>query len=442
MKPRILLVDDEEGIRFAVRDFLETSGYEVEEADSCRAAREILHKSVPDAVILDYKLPDGPSLDLVPHIKSPGDDAGLIVLTGHGSIDLAVEAMKAGADHFMTKPVDLPALKLILQRLLANRRTKKRDTATRVRSAPVRDPFLGSSPAIRRLREEARRVAAADTPVLLQGETGSGKGVLANWIHQNSARASETFVDLNCAGLSREFLESELFGHERGAFTGAVAAKQGLFELADEGTIFLDEIGDMDPGVQAKLLKVVEEKRFRRLGDVRDRLADMRLVCATHHDLSQLVAAQRFRSDLYYRLTAFRLVMPPLRERREDIPDLANHLVVAIGRDLGKPASRLSDSTLETLQRYAWPGNIRELRNVIERALLLTDTPEVTPDALRFDEASGADPLAATLADVERAHILRVLEAEGGHVERAATRLGIARSSLYQKLRDYGVASR
>ncbi|HSP15599.1 MAG TPA: sigma-54 dependent transcriptional regulator [Thermoanaerobaculia bacterium] len=439
---RILLVDDDEGIRFAVRDFLVTSGFEVEEADSCRSAREVLQKSVPDAVILDYKLPDGPSLSLIPHVKRPGDDAALIMLTGHASIDLAVEAMKAGADHFMTKPVDLPGLKIILDRVLANRRTHKRDTAARSRSVPQYDPFLGGSAAIRRLREEARRVAAADTPVLLQGETGSGKGVLATWIHQNSTRASEAFVDLNCAGLSREFLESELFGHERGAFTGAVAAKQGLFDVADEGSIFLDEIGDMDAAVQAKLLKVVEEKKFRRLGDVRDRRVDMRLICATHHDLGQLVATQRFRSDLYYRLSAFRLIVPPLRERREDIAGLAHYLVSAIARDLGKADARLGDAALAALQQYAWPGNIRELRNVIERALLLTDTPEIHPEVLRFDDASPEAAALATLASVEREHILRTLESEGGHVERAAARLGIARSSLYQKLRDYGIQQR
>ncbi len=439
---RILLVDDDEGIRFAVRDFLSTAGFDVEEADSCRSAREALHRSAPDAVILDYKLPDGAGIDLIPHVKRPGDEAALIMLTGHGSIDLAVEAMKAGADHFMTKPVDLQALKLILDRVLENRRTRRRDTAARSRSVTPFDPFLGGSNAIRRLREEARRVATADTPLLLQGETGSGKGVLARWIHQNSRRASEAFVDLNCAGLSREFLESELFGHERGAFTGAVAAKQGLLDVADEGTIFLDEIGDMDPAVQAKLLKVVEEKTYRRLGDVRDRGVDMRLICATHHDLGQLAAAERFRSDLYYRISAFRLVVPPLRERREDIDELAKSLASTIARDLGKGEVRLSAATLESLRQYAWPGNIRELRNVIERALLLTDTPEVQPEVLRFDQTAGPTAGSSSLASVEREHILRVLESEGGHVERAAARLGIARSSLYQKLRDYGIQNR
>jgi DNA-binding NtrC family response regulator len=439
---RILLVDDDEGIRFAVRDFLDSNGFEVEEAASSRGAREALQRSVPDAVILDYKLPDGPSLDLIPHVKRPGDEAALIVLTGHGSIDLAVEAMKAGADHFMTKPVDLPVLKVILDRLLANRRTQKRDTAARSRSMLGHDPFVGGSAAIRRLREEARRVAAADTPVLLQGETGSGKGVLAAWIHVNSTRASEAMVDLNCAGLSREFLESELFGHERGAFTGAVAAKQGLLDLADDGTIFLDEIGDMDAAVQAKLLKVVEDKRFRRLGDVRDRHVDMRLICATHHDLAQLVASQKFRSDLYYRLSTFRLIVPPLRDRREDIPELAHSLVGSVARDLGKAGARLSPAALDALQQYSWPGNIRELRNVIERALLLTDTPEIQPEVLRFDHAGATEADSSSLATVEREHILRILESEGGHVERAAARLGIARSSLYQKLRDYGIPQR
>jgi DNA-binding NtrC family response regulator len=437
--PRILVVDDEEGIRFALRDFLEASGYDVTEADSCRAAREILQQSAPDAVILDYRLRDGTSLDLIPHIKRPDDDIGLIVLTGHGSIDLAVSAVKAGADHFMTKPLELTALKVILDRILAGRRTKKRDIAARVRSPAARDPFLGSSPAINRLRDEARRLATADTPVLIQGETGSGKGVLAEWLHRSSPRSAEAFIDMNCAGLSREFLDSELFGHERGAYTGAVASKQGLLELADDGTLFLDEIGDMDPAVQAKLLKVVEDKRFRRLGDVRDRNVDVRLICATHHDLPQAVAEGRFRSDLFYRIAGFRLSVPPLRERREDIPAIAEHLTHSLVRDLGRREARITPAVLDALQKYDWPGNIRELRNVLERALLLADSVEITTDVLRFDGlglSGGAKDV--TLAAVERAHVLRVLETEGGHVERAATRLGIPRSSLYQKLREYG----
>jgi DNA-binding NtrC family response regulator len=436
---RVLIVDDEEGIRFALRDFLDASGYAVSEASTCRETREILQQSAPDAVILDYKLPDGIALDLIPHIKRPGEEVGLIVLTGHGSIDLAVTAVKAGADHFMTKPVELTALKVILDRILAGRKTRKRENAARSRLTIVRDPFIGSSAAVNRLRDEARRLAGADTPVLIQGETGSGKGVLAEWLHRNSARSDEPFVDLNCAGLSREFLDSELFGHERGAFTGAVAAKQGLMELADGGTLFLDEIGDMDRAVQAKLLKVVEEKKYRRLGDVRDRTADVRLICATHHDLPQAVAEGTFRSDLFYRISGFRLTIPPLRERREDIPEIATRLLETLIRDLSRREARLTPAVLGLLQRYGWPGNIRELRNVLERALLLADAVELTPEVLRFDGAESAQPADLTLASLERSHILRVLEGEGGHVERAAVKLGIARSSLYQKLREFGL---
>ena len=437
-RPRVLLVDDEEGVRFAVRDYLEGSDFEVLEADSCRSAREILSSVQPDAVILDYRLPDGTSLDLIPHIKRPGDEAGLIVLTGHGTIDLAVAAVKAGADQFMTKPVDLSALKVMLDRILVSRRSRKREAVSRIRTPP--DPFLGTSSLIRQLRDDARRVAVADTPVLLQGETGSGKGVLADWIHTNSPRAAEPFVDLNCAGLSREFLESELFGHERGAYTGAISAKQGLLELADGGTLFLDEIGDMDAAVQAKLVKVVEEKRFRRLGDVRDRHSDVRLVCATHHDLPQAVAAGTFRRDLYYRISAFRLLLPALRQRVEDIPTIASTILQSLARDLGRSSVHLARSAMDELCRYEWPGNIRELRNVLERALLLSDSPELTPAVLRFDRvATLASVGQGTLAEVERAHILRVLEEEGGRVEQASKRLEISRSSLYEKLHDYGL---
>jgi DNA-binding NtrC family response regulator len=438
-KPTILLVDDEPTLRFAVRDYLEGSGFQVLEAGDLRNARRQVAEGQPDAAVFDYRLPDGVSTDVIPDIKAYDPDLPIVVLTGHGTIDLAVQAIKLGADHFMTKPVELAALKLILDRLVANRRTRKREVARTRRAAPTIEPFAGASQAIGELRDQARRVAATDRPVLIQGETGSGKGVLAKWLHASGPRADEPFVDLNCAGFSRELLESELFGHEKGAFTGAVAAKQGLLEVASGGSVFLDEIGDMDLALQAKLLKVVEDKRFRRVGDVRDRQLDIRLIAATHRDLGMMVREDRFRSDLYFRISTIRLVVPPLRERKEDIPALAETFLRNLAQDLGRPDVRLAQESVRALQRYAWPGNVRELRNVIERALLLTDAVEIAPSHLRFEEGITAPGAAAaeTLADVERAHIERILALEGGHVERAATRLGIPRSSLYQRLKKY-----
>jgi DNA-binding NtrC family response regulator len=324
---RILVVDEEDNVRFTIRDFLEVQGYEVVEADSCRTAEDAVRLAAPDAGILDYRLPDGHALDLLPRLKHIDPAIPLIILTAYGSIELAVRAIKEGADHFLTKPVELATLLVILQRLLESRRNRQRQLASRPSEAAARfDPFLGTSAAIQRLAEEARKILAADSPVLIEGETGTGKGVLARWLHDNSPRAEEPFVAFNCAGLSREFLETELFGHEKGAFTGAVATKSGLLEVAHRGTVFLDEIGDVDPQVQPKLLTVLEEKQFRRLGDVRDRHVDIRLFAATNRDPLVLVRQGTFRTDLYFRISTIRLAIPPLRERTEDIPILTVNL--------------------------------------------------------------------------------------------------------------------
>ncbi len=305
------------------------------------------------------------------------------------------------------------------------------------------DPFLGNSPAIVCLRKMAARIRLSQSPVLIEGETGTGKGVLAKWLHRNGPRAQRAFIDLNCAGLSRELLESELFGHQKGAFTSAVASKQGLLEMADGGTVFLDEIGDMDLQVQSKLLKVLEERVFRRLGDVRDRAIDMRLISATHRELQQLVNQQRFRADLYYRVNIFRLKLPSLRQRSEDIGALSGHLLRSLGRVWGREPVRISAAALRALQTHSWPGNIRELRNVLERALLLAESGVLEAEHLQFEPSSPATLFAVqpqgTLKQMERAYIAHVLEAEQGSVERAARRLGIPRSSLYNKMRRFEI---
>jgi DNA-binding NtrC family response regulator len=443
-KDRILVVDDEVAARFGIRDFLETQGYEVDEADSCQRTLELFQNSRPDAAIIDYMLPDGHALDFLPRLKDIDPTTPLIILTAFGSIDLAVRAVKEGADHFLTKPVELQALLVILRRLLEHRRIRHRQLIGRSQQAREDvDPFRGTSMAIRQLAEQTKRVLATESPILIQGETGTGKGVLAKWLHNHGPRAEEAFVDLNCAGLSRDLLETELFGHEKGAFTGATASKSGLLEVAHHGSVFLDEIGDMDPQVQPKLLKVLEEKRFRRLGDVRDRYVDIRLIAATHQDLVLLVQEKRFRSDLYFRISTIPLAVPPLRERVEDIPLLAQYLLERLATDLGRGDVRLTPDAERALQAYPWLGNIRELRNVLERALLLSGRSVLGRQDLRFDAPLGAE-LAAddahlTLLEVERRHIARILRAEQGHVEQAARKLGIPRSSLYQKIKQYGI---
>jgi DNA-binding NtrC family response regulator len=440
-RKKILIVDDDADLRGALQDYLEPKGYELLEAGSCQRAREVFRSGRPDAVVLDYCLPDGNALELMQSLREIDSAVAIIVLTGHGSIDLAVRAIKEGAEQFLTKPVELSALAVVLERCLEHQRNRQRQmlASSREQKQSV-NPFLGTSPAIRRLADMATRVLASESPTLLQGETGTGKGVLARWLHDNGPRCEEPFVDLNCAGLSREFLETELFGHEKGAFTGAVALKPGLLEVADKGVVFLDEIGDVDAQVQPKLLKVLEEKQFRRLGDVRDRRVDIQLIAATHHDLAELARENKFRSDLYFRISAIPLVVPPLRERSDDIPLLANHILRRLAFDLGRGQVELSADAMQQLLAYAWPGNIRELRNVLERALLLSDGHLLRPQDLRFEapRPTGLEwQVNLSLADLERRQIQLVLEQQQGRVERAASILGISRSSLYQKIKEY-----
>jgi DNA-binding NtrC family response regulator len=455
---RILVVDDEPSVRFGLRHFFEAHGLEVVEASTCREARELFRGYRPDLVLLDYRLTDGTALELLPELRAMDPSIPVLVLTAHVSIETAIQVIKQGAEHFLPKPVELPTLWVMVERLLEVQRTHRQQRALAASRTEELNPFLGGSRAIRELEATARRVLDSDSPVLIQGETGTGKGVLAGWLHTHGARGGGPLVQLNCAGLLPQFLETELFGHERGAFTSAVSRKQGLLEVAHSGTVFLDEIGDMDLLVQPKLLKVLEEKRFRRLGEVEDRSVDVRLIAATHQDLAESVRTQRFRGDLYFRISTLPLHLPALRERPEDIPVLARDMLARLSRELGRPGLDLTPSAEAALRAYPWPGNLRELRNVLERAALLSSTSALHADDLRFNHAmaralspssgeprapgSEAAELDLTLQEVERRHIERVLAAEGGHVERAARRLGIPRSSLYQKLKSLGLSSK
>ncbi len=443
-KDKILVVEDDDGIRRAVASFLEAKGFEITAARDCEEAEKYLRSLRPDVAVLDYNLPDGNALDLMSRLRVVDSSLPFIILTGFGSIDLAVQAVKQGAEQFLTKPADLPTLAVLIQRIVENQRNRQKQVAERTRRGrdPM-DPFLGKSPAIRRMSELAHRVVSTDSSVLILGETGTGKGVLARWMHDNSGRSAEAFVDLNCGGFTRDLLETELFGHEKGAFTGAVQAKVGLLEIAHKGTVFLDEIGDVDVQVQPKLLKVLEDKQFRRLGDVRDRRVDIRLIAATHHDIAKLVRGKSFRSDLYFRISTIPLTTPPLRERIDDIPILANYFLERLALDLGTNQTELSPKAVSALQSYSWPGNIRELRNVLERAILLSGNRILTERDLNFDSTPEIAPQRTgstrTLAEMERDYIEEVLLKEGGRVEAAAKRLDIPRSSLYQKIKEFGI---
>jgi DNA-binding NtrC family response regulator len=371
----------------------------------------------------------------------------VIVLTGHGSIELAVQAIKEGAEQFLTKPADPHAVVVLLKRVIESSRDQRQRVARQSRRGEDGpDPFLGPSAAVRDLRAAAEAARGADSTVLILGETGVGKGVLARWLHRMGARSAEPFVDLNCASLSRELVETELFGHEAGAFTGAVKTKVGLFEVAHRGTVFLDEIGDLELALQPKLLTVLEERRFRRVGEVRDRRVDVRLVAATHQDLERRVAEQAFRGDLYYRISTVVLRIPALRDRPEDIPSLAAAVLADLCRDLGRTRVDLAPGALQTLSAHAWPGNVRELRNALERALLAVergrpieaDDLRLSPSVVPVPVPSDRFPL--TLEEVERAHIEKVLRGEKGNVARAAARLGISKASLYQRLHRWNIA--
>ncbi len=444
-KPKILVVDDERAVRFALREYLEHHGFSVDEAETCAQGEERYRRDVYDAVTLDYALPDGNALELLPRLKAIDAGVPIVLITAQGSIDLAVRAIQLGAEQFLVKPVDLQALQLVLERVLENQRNRRRQVAKAVdRPRRELDLFMGTSAAIRRLEEQAQRAASAESPVLIQGDTGTGKSELARWLHNHGSRAQEPLLELNCGGFTREFLDTELFGHEKGAFTGAVNAKVGLLEAANRGTVFLDELGDMDLQIQPKLLKALEEKRFRRLGEVHDRKVDFRLIGATHRNLEALVQDRLFRADLFYRVSAIQVTVPPLSERAEDIPDLARSLLDRITEEWGREPVRLAPDALVGLQRHGWPGNIRELRNVLERALLGARTLLI--EAMDLDFASSPRPLSEaagsrlTLREMERFHIAQVLKEEGGRVEAAAKRLDIPRSTLYQKIKLFGLS--
>ena len=463
---RVLVVEDDEPLRFGMVATLRAQGFDVIEAASCRRADEVVARDRPDVVVTDLRLPDGEAIDLLRSVRKVDPSILVYIVTGYGTIDVAVRALKEGAEDFLTKPVEMQTL----IQFVRDATTRRRAERPGVRSTrPEREVFRSRSGRMQQVEQQVERLRDADCSVLIVGETGTGKSVLARRLHAVGARARGPLVDVNCASLSREFVESELFGHERGAFTGAHGAKQGLFDAAHGGTLFLDEIGDIDLQVQPKILKVLEERRFRRMGDVRERTADVRLFAATHHDLLEAVKNKTFRADLYYRISTVTLTMPALRDRPEDIVPLAYQM-------LGETTVELSRDAEASLLDYPWPGNIRELKNVIERALVLRLGHTIRASDLCFDASlprvvaaapvaaapapvapmpapaatSGITPVVrdtqgapfaqvSTLEAMEREHIRMALAAENGRVEAAARRLGISRSTLYQRIKNYGL---
>ena len=429
----LLVVDDDQTVRETLGDYFDALGYVVRSAATATAGRQAAAEHAPDVVLVDLRLPDASGLTLLEALRADDPELGIIVLTGHADVPTAVRAMQQGALDFLEKPVDLEALAVAVARaaeLVGLRREVSVLRARRGETDPRGDVDAGAPPSLERLIELAAR--NDDVPVLIVGETGTGKGFVARRIHERSARATQPFVEVNGASLSATFLESELFGHERGAFTDAKQAKRGLFEVAGRGTLFLDEIGEVVPEVQPKLLKVLEERTFRRLGGTSELRSDARVIAATNQPLAKRVQEGTFRADLYYRLQVLTLSLPPLRERRDELETLA--------RAFAPPGSRLGRAALRAIEQYDWPGNVRELKNTLWRAALLAEGVEIQPRHLSLPELAGPPvPAPVTLAEVERAAIVDALAAMGGNRVRAAQRLGIARSTLLEKLKRLGI---
>ena len=435
MKPKVLLIEDNESTRFGFVRYFSKDGFETHEAATLEEASTALAAHHFDIIILDINLPDGNGLDFITTVRAGNPVIPIIVITGEGDIPLAVKAMQRGADNFMTKPVDIAALGIFMHRTLETGLLKKQQSS-RKRLEKEDTFYVGESNDMQELYAVAMAAAASDIPVLITGETGTGKGMLARLIHRNGPRSSGECVELNCSGLRGEMLSREIFGNAKGAFTSADQDRKGLLDIADRGTLFLDEIGDMGIDIQAQFLKVLEDKSYRRLGDVKLLKSNFRLICATHRELDSLVSAGQFRQDLMFRINMVNLHIPPLRERISDLPELVNVLL----RQLGAAATHISDEVMATLCAYSWPGNVRELKNIIERALMLTPPGGHLRKSHFASLTVTRPPLSPlnqrTVQEVEEAHIRSVLDQAGGDVDKASKSLNISRATLYRRLKQ------
>jgi DNA-binding NtrC family response regulator len=455
----ILLVEDKDSRRTMLRHALEGQGYAVIEARDESEARAALGQSLPSVVLSDLRLPDGDGFGVLRAAKELDAQVGVVVMTAYGSIQDAVLAMKEGAMDFLAKPVDPDHLLLLVERAIAQRRMHteyillKEELAER-RGAPR---IIGEDAQLRQVSQQLHRAAATDATVLLEGESGTGKELFARALHALSPRNDGPFVAINCAAIPENLLETELFGHEKGAFTGASARKPGRFELAHRGTLFLDEIGELPLALQAKILRAIEEKSFERVGGTQSLTVDVRVVAATNRNLKQRVAERQFREDLYFRLSVFPIQIPPLRERADDVLILARNFVDKFCREVNKPLLTLSDAALEELRTYPWPGNVRELQNCIERAVILCEGDTIHPRHLSLSFRQPAAPvpvspweqidlsgsmteaLRRVAAEVERRKIEQALREAGGNKQRAAEQLQLTYKMFVSKQKDYGI---
>jgi DNA-binding NtrC family response regulator len=449
---RILIADDHDALRRALARALSEAGHEVEEAPNGNAAIERLHQAFFDVVLSDLKMGGSDGLDVLRTTKSLHPSTAVILMTAFGSVNTAVEAMKSGAFDYVLKPFEIEEMEMKIEKSLELRRLRHELDYLRHTQKDIYDfnSIVGSSPALQRVLAIVAKVAKSNTTVLIRGETGTGKELIAGAIHHNSPRASRNFVKVNCAALQENLLESELFGHEKGAFTSADKQRIGRFEQADGGSLFLDEVGDMSPSTQAKILRVLQEHEFERLGGTRTLRVDVRLIAASNRNLGSMVAAGQFREDLFYRLNVVSVDMPPLRERKEDIPALADFFIRRFEGELKKKIDGLEPDALKLLLRYNWPGNIRELENAIERAVLLTELPRITAEDLRLGEslAPGGDPDAPLvripptgipLEEIERQALLEALKMSNWVQKDAAELLAISPRVINYKIKTMGV---
>jgi two-component system response regulator HydG len=449
-RPKILVVDDEESHRIMLRAVLGAEGYAVTEAADGTEAVTAVGKEAFDVILLDIRMTKMDGIEALGEIRKISPLVPVLIMTAYASVKTAVEALKAGAFDYLTKPLDIEELKILIDKAMDHYHLRAENLILKERLGDRFDfsRIIAASPKMKTLLETLAMVAPSDATVLIMGESGTGKEVIANAIHHNSPRAGEPFIKVSCAALPETLLESELFGHEKGAFTGAVARREGRFQLAHRGAIFLDEVGEMSPALQTKLLRVLQEKEFEPLGSARTIKVDIRVIAATNRDLEKEVKEGRFREDLYYRLNVVPLVLPTLRERREDIPLLADHFLALFREKNRKPIKAISGKALDLLVRYDWPGNVRELENVIERAVILSRDevlfPADLPPQIRMlsegvEEAGFVIPTGMSLDEMERALIVKTLDETGGNRTRASEILGINRRTLQNKLKQYGL---
>jgi two-component system, NtrC family, response regulator AtoC len=450
---RILIVDDESLVRWSLRERMTKEGYEVLEAPDGQGARQVFSREPIDLALMDLRLPDADGLTLMKQLRDTQPGVPIIIITAYSSVSTAVEAIKLGAFDYVAKPFDMDELAIVVGRAMATS-ALQHDLSLRIREEKEKfglRNIVGASPAIQDIINVISKLGRnPTTTILLRGESGTGKDLVARVIHYESERANKIFMNVVCTAIPDSLLESELFGHEKGAFTDAKKQKKGLFELADGGTVFLDEIGDTSPALQAKLLHVLEYKAFKRVGGSEDLHVDVRIIAATNRDLEYAMEQASFREDLYYRFNVFPILIPPLRERREDIPLLAEHFLGAFCRETRRGNIRFSTAATQKMVQYAWPGNVRELRNVVERALLLVEGDEIAGDDILLGRvAAGAardkapagivlPPEGCSLDDVEKTLVRQALERTNGNRTRAAELLGVSRDQVRYKVEKYG----